>query len=555
MTSALANEPDPAVADARRSVVVWSGALAATFVVLHVLHVWIVDDAFITLRQVDQLLAGNGFVWNQGERVQAYTHPLWALLLVPVFALTGEGFWTLAIWSIVVSLTGLWWGARALGRSGEPWRAPAFLLMLIPSKAFFDFTSSGLENCLTHGLVVATWAATWTLVDDARSAPFDRRRLTGVFALAAATYLNRADTVLLVLPAALVAAHRAWPVLRRGVFPCAAIAFLPVILWTAWTVFYYGAAVPNTAVAKITGARLTANECVQAGLLYALDSLLRDPWTLVLISAAMLVLLLRRTAVAAAAALAIGLYLGYVTLLGAAGTHMGGRFYSGPACLAAFALARALPASLASNVRLLAIAAFATLLVPASPARSVWQPSAYPFALLDINQVIDTRSCTNAEGAGIFSVKRGQAMPAHDWFRAGLAARSSPERVHVGGFGDRGADAIGFAGFAAGRDKFLIDCLGLSDALIARLPMARSESLFRHGHVKRTLPAGYVETVRSGENRIEDPDLRAYYEKVHLVVSGPLWSWERLTTIVAWNCGSYDHLLNAYAARHGLRTP
>jgi arabinofuranosyltransferase len=67
------------------------------------------------------------------------------------------------------------------------------------------------------------------------------------------------------------------------------------------------------------------------------------------------------------------------------------------------------------------------------------------------------------------------------------------------------------------------------------------------------LPAGYLESCRSGENQIEDPDLHAYYERVRLVISGPLWSIDRLKAIVAWNLGTYDELLARYAERAGLR--
>lgn len=547
----------PAPTEARNSLAAWLAALVAAYAVLLVLHVWVVDDAFITLRQVQQLLAGNGFVWNQGERVQAYTHPLWALLLIPVFALTGEGFWTLAATCFAVSVLGLGWALRALSRSGEPWRMVVFLLLLLPSKAFFDFTSSGLENCLTHGLVLATWALAWAWCDDTTGdAARERRRLLCLCLLTGAVYLNRADTLALVAPALLLGALRAWPTLRWTSMRTAALGVLPLVAWTVWSFLYYGSLVPNTAVAKITGARLTAGECLQSGVLYAFDSLQRDPWTLGLGATAIVILCAQRTRPALGAAAGIALYLAYATLLGAAGTHMSGRFYSAVGCLAAFGIARALPATPAACLRLLVAAAVATLLVPSSPGRAVWQPGSYPFLLTNFNMTIDTRSFATVEGAGILAYKRGVPMPNHTWFKAGLEFRRSGERVHEGGLGGEGGqDAIGFSGFAAGTDKFLIDHMGLADALIARLPMAKDTWLDRPGHVERTLPAGYLETCRTGENRIEDPDLRAYYDKVRLVIGGPLWSWERLRTIVAWNLGSYDHLLAAYAERHGLRAP
>src|SRR5215217_3467308 len=45
-------------------------------------HRWVNEDAFINFRVVDQLLAGNGPVFNQGERVEAFTSPLWLAVLL-----------------------------------------------------------------------------------------------------------------------------------------------------------------------------------------------------------------------------------------------------------------------------------------------------------------------------------------------------------------------------------------------------------------------------------------------------------------------------------------
>lgn len=45
---------------------------------------WYCDDTFITLRYVDNYLHGHGLVYNEGERVEGYTHFLWLLLLIPL---------------------------------------------------------------------------------------------------------------------------------------------------------------------------------------------------------------------------------------------------------------------------------------------------------------------------------------------------------------------------------------------------------------------------------------------------------------------------------------
>src|SRR5579859_6307782 len=44
------------------------------------------DDAYITFRTVDNVIHGYGLTWNVAERVQAFTSPLWMMLVaVPAF--------------------------------------------------------------------------------------------------------------------------------------------------------------------------------------------------------------------------------------------------------------------------------------------------------------------------------------------------------------------------------------------------------------------------------------------------------------------------------------
>ena len=64
----------------------------------------VTEDAFITFRVIDNALHGHGLVWNVGERVQPYTHPLWALLLLAVSAVSGEIFHTSLGLSLALTL-------------------------------------------------------------------------------------------------------------------------------------------------------------------------------------------------------------------------------------------------------------------------------------------------------------------------------------------------------------------------------------------------------------------------------------------------------------------
>jgi arabinofuranosyltransferase len=88
-----------------------------------------------------------------------------------------------------------------------------------------------------------------------------------------------------------------------------------------------------------------------------------------------------------------------------------------------------------------------------------------------------------------------------------------------------------------------IDKYGLVDALIARLP---AEVPWRVGHYVRRPPDGYLETLETGHNRIRDPSIAAYYERIRLITEGRLWSRERFRTILRMNLGQYDHLIESY---------
>ena len=61
----------------------WNGWLVGAFMAVAFLFApsWTCDDAFISFRYVDNLVAGHGLVFNAGERVEGYTNFLWVILL------------------------------------------------------------------------------------------------------------------------------------------------------------------------------------------------------------------------------------------------------------------------------------------------------------------------------------------------------------------------------------------------------------------------------------------------------------------------------------------
>jgi arabinofuranosyltransferase len=109
---------------------------------------WLCDDAYISFRTADNLLNGYGLVWNVGERVQSFTHPLWLALCTAAFAITGNVYYAAIALSVVVTLGFVFILVTRVAVSSR--HLLVCFAVLLSSKAFVDYSTSGLENPLTH---------------------------------------------------------------------------------------------------------------------------------------------------------------------------------------------------------------------------------------------------------------------------------------------------------------------------------------------------------------------------------------------------------------------
>jgi arabinofuranosyltransferase len=114
-------------------------------------------------------------------------------------------------------------------------------------------------------------------------------------------------------------------------------------------------------------------------------------------------------------------------------------------------------------------------------------------------------------------------------------------------------ESVGVYGFYAGPEVYVMDMVCLGDPLRARLPVTGP---WRIGHFYREYPAGYVETIENGfTNHIREPHLHEYYDKLALITQGRLFSLERLKTIVLFNLGSYNYLVDKYTQSGDWKNP
>ena len=90
-------------------------------------------------------------MFNPGERVQAYTHPLWMLVMSAAHAVTRDFFFTAQVGVVRLRRSRpLLRIARAHRRRRRPRRV---FVWVLSSKAFMDYASSGLEYPLSYCLL------------------------------------------------------------------------------------------------------------------------------------------------------------------------------------------------------------------------------------------------------------------------------------------------------------------------------------------------------------------------------------------------------------------
>ena len=400
---------------------------------------WIADDAFITWRVVENLVEGYGLRWNADERVQVFTHPLWALLHAPLYAATGS----LPVASFVLASLCLGLaGVLALSAAGAD-RAVFLLALAVPlaaSRAFADHVVSGLESPLVV-LCTAAFAAQALRARTDAEPPW-----LGLSLAASLLATSRPDALLLVLPclAALGARHGVrWGRLALGA--------LPLVAWEVFSMFYYGFAFPNTKYAKLdTG--IAAGALARQGLFYAQDLVRRDPASAVILllglgfaaGYARAWLRARRGDGSAEplvlAALGFGIAVQIAFVIAVGGDFMSGRFFAPSVFLAALLVAHAL------QRRVRAAAAVAALSLAVSLAGAAARPSD-PIATW--HGISDERRAFESFTSVLRQPGfRDGAPERHPWFRDGASARTRARAS--GGPVVIVRSAVGMFGYAAG---------------------------------------------------------------------------------------------------------
>ena len=527
---------------------------------------WLSDDYFITLRQIEQVFAGNGIRFNLYERSFVSTSVVYFFVLLPLRAITSDPFVLHAIVALTCNAALLWILWVLARRDVRVWLLA--LGLLFASKAHFDYSWFGQENPIGHVVAAAIVLVWLRMYPGLRPGPTpDRFHWQWFVALVAVAPLYRHDFAVLVWP---LAAWALWDnrvqLGATGLTRSIGWMLAPLFLWTLFSLIYFGFPLPASAYAKLPP------DSGLLGLLFRLlsawdyyrFSMHKDAVMMAVLLGSQLLWFGRAPARVIAAAMALALL--YVVLVGA--DYMGGRFFTVPYALMVALLTgtgRGWNAYLRRRLepgrwRWLRGVSIAGMVVwiglwPHSPLTG---PVVYSETVLD--RATYPREIANERAA--WHPKTGITV----WWRSVRAATTYPDDVSAR-LGHLLRDSkqatfhvcnLGLTPYRARLEQSFLDIWGLGDKFMARLPAAG----WRVGHYVRVRPTGLAESTARGSPAFVDAGLNRYFRSLRIVTGGErLLSTNRIREIVRVNLGLYDGLLqgaldsteSANSADSGLR--
>ncbi len=200
-----------------------------------------IDDSYITYRYSRNILAGNGFAFNPGERVLGTTTPLYSIILVGAGAIFGgerapfpEISWILNAFIDSFACYILY----KIGKKLSTQRV-AIITALVWAVSPFSVTFSigGLETSL---FVLLLFLTTHFYLHE---------NITGMWLCAFGMILTRPDALIFVLPIL------TYPLIykeRRTIYKLKPflIGFVPLLVWIVFSTLYFGSPLPHSMSAK-----------------------------------------------------------------------------------------------------------------------------------------------------------------------------------------------------------------------------------------------------------------------------------------------------------------
>ncbi|MFC2150843.1 hypothetical protein ACFLQV_05005 [Calditrichota bacterium] len=211
----------------------------------------LVDDAFISFRYAENLINGNGLIWNLGDApVEGYSNFLWTVLIAIAMKIgvhPEQAVFFLSFPIHLLALLLIWKVARLTLKNDL---GAIFVLAAAGlNHSLYGFATSGLETSLQ----LLTFMAVWYLLITGMQSGWTIRRTILLSLLLALSIFNRPDSGLLIAFAGWIwfatIRERSPHHLPALIFPFA----LLVAPWLVWKFAFYGSLLPNSFHAKVRG--------------------------------------------------------------------------------------------------------------------------------------------------------------------------------------------------------------------------------------------------------------------------------------------------------------
>jgi len=497
---------------------------------------WQSDDAYHAYVMAKNLVLGDGFVYNVGERASATSCPLFTLIIAFGYFFIRKMFVVSLL--ICILFSGL--AYKILCHDFCRTKKQVFLafIILLGSFIFISYTTSGLENCLLYFL------SALFLKYYFKTETYNGRTLFIMAILISLIAMTRMDSVLMFIPMIIYI----YLSKRNNVsfFKAAIYGFLglmPFILWILFSVFYYGFPFPNTAYVKL-GTEIPFKDYFYRGLQYIITSSITDLLLLLIPATMVIMTIIVKKARYLYISAGIILYVIYLIRIG--GDFMVGRHFT-----VLFFIALCTYFNM-ENER------FGAYKNPDKLKNSFLVIAMIGLIYAGTMQVITSQFLFGNVFNSPIADERGGYFRFTSLFNNAISVATTGEMVIRNAWNEEGVEELRGYGIESGilemvpgitkyynNDMYLNDLYALGDPFLSKLPAVREDN-WRIGHMWREPPAGYGDTVIYGKNIIENKDIAEYYEIIKLITRGDLFSKERISAIVRINMGQYDYLIENY---------
>ena len=508
------------------------------FIAVITLLAWQSDDSYHAYIMAKNLVDGNGFVYNIGQRSTASTCPLYTLVIAAGYFIIRNMFFVSLLINIVFSALAFKILISGFARSKK--QIIFCLLVTLGSVSFVSYTTSGLENSMLFFLGALFMKI---YLSHERYGTADMLKLALLVALIAMT---RMDAVLIFAPMAVFVYLTKRDAVSFGKAVLLGIlGLLPFVLWELFATFYYGFPFPNTAYVKL-GTDIPLTDYLIRGVRYYLNAAVCDPVILIV----PLFVLLAAVSVKKAQYIACmagpvvyGLYLLYI-----GGDFMMGRHFT---LMFFVSLMCYIDIKNREFSELGRGASFHRTFVGFAVAAVVFSSTSHVIT----DQFLFGRtfgSPISDERAGYFTtaslfnniyslIKTGDLCIQNTW------NDESVKELRDNGMKGGILESVPGITKYYNNDLYLNDLYALGDPYLAHLPAVKEKG-WRIGHMWRDAPVGYRNLVRYewGTGAIKNADAKEYYEIIDEITRGPLFDKERIIKVININLGKYDHIIDSY---------